>query len=44
MINNTRKNTSLSMSMFLNLSHSTTLVMQNAEGGTSSPVKLETDN
>lgn len=30
--------TSLSMSMFLNLSHSPTLVKEKAEGGTSSPV------
>lgn len=33
----TNTDTSLSISMFLNLSHSRTLVMQNADGGTSSP-------
>lgn len=32
------KETCLSMSIFLNLSHSPTLVMQNGESGTSSPV------
>ena len=30
--------TSLSMSIFLNLSHSPTLVMQNVDAGTSSPM------
>ena len=35
--------TCLSMSIFLNLSHSPTFVMQNGDSGTSSPVKWTPD-
>jgi hypothetical protein len=38
-INKISKETCLSMSIFLNLSHSPILVMQNGDSGTSSPVQ-----